>query len=208
MRITAEAKEETRRKILDAAAELFRSRGFDATTTRDIAREAGIAAGTLFNYFVSKEAIVARLAETALAKGRTAFARQAIDGNPEEELFALAAAELRQLKPLRKFFTPLLETVLSPLAAARGRTEDDCFRAEHLELVAGIARKHGVEELSPVSFQVYWALYTGVLAFWAADKSPRQEDTLAMLDRSMRMFAASLAEGGETNLGGQTPPLR
>ena len=67
MRITHQAKEETRRRILDAAAELFRSRGFDATTTRDIAREAAIAAGTLFNYFESKEAIVARLAQAALA---------------------------------------------------------------------------------------------------------------------------------------------
>jgi AcrR family transcriptional regulator len=206
MRITAEAKEETRRKIIEAAEDLFRSRGFEATTTRDIAREAGIAAGTLFNYFQSKEAIVATLAQAALAKGRTAFARQAIEGGPEEELFALAAAELRQLKPLRKFFTPLLETVLSPLAAARDRAEDDGFRAEHLELVAAIARRHGVQEISPVSLQVYWALYTGVLAFWAADRSPRQEDTLSMLDQSVRMFAASLGANGEPNPRGATPP--
>jgi AcrR family transcriptional regulator len=192
MRITAEAKEATRRAILETAADLFRARGFEAATTRDIARAAGIAAGTLFNYFQSKEAIVARLAQTALAKGRQALARQEMEASLEEELFALTAAELRQLKPLRKFFAPLLETVLSPLSAGRSQGSDDPFRAEHLELVAWIARKHGVEEVSPVSLQVYWALYTGVLAFWAADKSPRQEDTLAMLDQSMRMFAASL----------------
>ena len=199
MRITAQAKEATHRRILDAAEELFRSRGFDATTTRDIARAAGIAAGTLFNYFDSKEAIVARLAQTALVKGRLAYARQPGKASLEEELFALAASELRQLKPLRKFFTPLLETVLSPLAAGRGQGTDEFFRAEHLELVAEIARKHGIPEISPVSLQVYWALYTGVLAFWAADKSPRQEDTLAMLDQSLRMFAASLTAAGEPN---------
>ena len=51
MRITAEEKDATRRRILDAAVQLFRTRGFEATTTRDIADAAGIATGTLFNYF-------------------------------------------------------------------------------------------------------------------------------------------------------------
>ena len=58
MRITAETKTATRQRILDVASELFRRKGFDATATRDIALAAGIAAGTLFNYFPTKEAIV------------------------------------------------------------------------------------------------------------------------------------------------------
>jgi AcrR family transcriptional regulator len=202
MRVTAETKEATRRRILDAAMELFRSSGFEATTTREIARDAGIAVGTLFNYFPSKEAIVASLAQTALLKGRALFARQTIDGGLEEELFALAAAELRQLKPLRRFVTPLLETVFSPLAQAGGQA-DEVFRTEHLEIVATLARKRGFAELSPVSLQVYWALYTGVLAFWAADRSPRQEESLAVLDHSMRMFAMSLLQAGEPNAEGR-----
>jgi hypothetical protein len=39
---------------------------------------------------------------------------------------------------------------------------------------------------------IYWALYVGVLSFWARDSSPKQEDSLAMLDRSMNMFVAWL----------------
>jgi hypothetical protein len=35
---------------------------------------------------------------------------------------------------------------------------------------------------------MYWTLYTGVLAFWAGDKSPKQEDTLALIDQSLAMF--------------------
>jgi hypothetical protein len=35
-------------------------------------------------------------------------------------------------------------------------------------------------------------LYTGVLAFWAGDKSPKQEDTLALLDQSLTMFVGWL----------------
>jgi AcrR family transcriptional regulator len=198
MRITADEKNATRRRILDAAVSLFRSRGFDSTTTRDIALQAEIATGTLFNYFDTKEAIVEILAEEALAKAQAAFARQNCGASLEEELFAYVAAELRQFKPLRKFITPLLETALSPLADAR-RVEQSSLRVDHLETVAGLARKHGIAELSSVALQVYWTLYTGVLAHWAGDKSPKQEDTLALLDQSLAMFVAWLrGEPGRT----------
>src|SRR5262249_11023274 len=73
MRITNEAKLATRRRILDAARELFARDGFDAAATRDLAREAGIAAGTLFNYFPTKEALALCLAAEALAEARDSY---------------------------------------------------------------------------------------------------------------------------------------
>lgn len=191
MRITAEEKDATRERIVEAALRLFRQRGLEATTTREIAREAEIATGTLFNYFTSKEAILAHLAGEALVKARTAFAKQPAPAELEEELFALVAAELRQLRPLRKLLTGLLDTVLSPLAIAADRP-DESLRLPHLEILAAIVRKHGVPEMSPLALQMYWALYTGTLAFWAADQSPKQEDTLALLDQSLHMFSAWL----------------
>jgi AcrR family transcriptional regulator len=190
MRITAEAKSATRRRILDAAIQAFRKRGFESTTTRDIAAAAGIATGTLFNYFATKEAIVEFLAAEALAQAKSRFDRDAPEGELVEALFAYVAAELRQLKPLRTFITPLLETSLSSLA--RPSDSNNALRAEHMETVAGLARGHGFPDLSPVALQVYWTLYIGVLAFWAADKSPKQEDTLALLDQSLTMFVAWL----------------
>src|SRR5436305_5530695 len=54
---TAKA-EETRERILDAALQLFRQRGFDETTMRDIAAEAGVATGAAYYYFRSKEEMV------------------------------------------------------------------------------------------------------------------------------------------------------
>jgi AcrR family transcriptional regulator len=195
MRITAERKNATRRRILEAAIELFRTRGFDATTTRDLAAAAEIATGTVFNYFPTKEAIVAALAEEGLAKARANSGLPADEADLEEELFALVAAELRQLKPLRKFIMPLLETSFSPLTRSQQSEAGDSLRTDHLEIVAGLARNHGMAELSPVALQVYWTLYTGALAFWAADKSPKQEDTLALLDESLAMFVAWLRAG-------------
>ena len=194
MRITVEEKNATRQRIVNAAADLFQTHGFDATTTRDIARAAGIATGTLFNYFDTKEAIVTSLATEALGKARLASAKPTPDGDLEEELFALVAAELRQLKPLRKFITPLLETVLSPLAMSRLNGTGESLRVEHLETVAALVSKHGLAEIPPLALQVYWTLYTGVLAFWATDKSPKQEDSLALLDQSLNMFVAWLRD--------------
>lgn len=205
MRITSAAKEDRRQRILDAAVEQFQLKGFDAATTRDIARQARIASGTIFNYFTTKEAILANLAAEALARGRADFARKSIEGDLEENLFALVAAELRQLKPLRKFLRPLIETALSPLAAADRCEAGDSFRFEHLEIVCKIAGQQGLGELSAVALQMYWALYLGVLAFWATDKSPKQEDTLALLDESLAMFVAWLRNSlPPTSMKGET----
>src|SRR5512136_3125468 len=50
--------EDTRRRIYEAALELFREKGFEQTTMRDIAAKAGVALGGAYYYFSSKEAIV------------------------------------------------------------------------------------------------------------------------------------------------------
>src|SRR5437588_8784349 len=114
MRVSAQTKAATRERILQAARRLLAEKGYDATTTRDIAAAAEIASGTLFNYFATKEAIVACLAGEAVAG---AAAEAAAGGETlEEDLFAVIALGLRKLKPLRKHLPALLETALSPLA--------------------------------------------------------------------------------------------
>src|SRR4051812_1328839 len=55
-----------RRRVLDAAGDLFAERGFDDVTMADIATAAGVARATVFNYFGSKQALVEALAGTAL----------------------------------------------------------------------------------------------------------------------------------------------
>lgn len=187
MRVSARTKVETRGRILEAARTLFGSKGFDATTTRDLAEEAGIASGTLFNYFPTKEAVVGALATEAM-EGAGPLVECGQDATLEEELFALIAAGLRKLKPIRKYLPALLETARSPLAHdADG--DAAAFRSTHLEAVSALLRQHGHAHASATALQLYWTLYVGVLAFWARDGSPKQEDTLALIDDSVEMFA-------------------
>jgi len=193
MRVSAETKAATRERILQAARRLLAEKGFEATTTRDIAEAAQIASGTLFNYFATKEAIVACLAGDAAAD---ALAEMDANGQTlEEDLFAVIALGLRKLKALRKHLPALLETALSPLVVA-GPDDSAAIRVSHLETVAALAVRHGFGELPPTALQLYWTLYTGVLVFWANDRSPRQEDTLALIDDSLDMFVGWLRAQG------------
>jgi len=58
-------KEDKRRLILDNSLKLFVHKGYAATTTRDIAKRAGISAGLLFHYFPTKETILEELIDEA-----------------------------------------------------------------------------------------------------------------------------------------------
>jgi len=197
MRITTEAKLATRKRILKITAELLRSKGFEATTIRSIARRAKIASGTLFNYFPTKEAIVIELVAVELERARTKFQNQRpLPRSFDETLFALIAIELRHLRPYRACIAPLLQTVSS---SSKEKPDDSSEQMQqgHLEMVAELAHKFKLGELSPVARQLYWTLYTGVLSFWANDSSPRLEDTFALIDQSLAMYVAWLA--GEVN---------
>ena len=55
--------EERRNEILDAADELFGQKGFDGTSTNDILEKVGIARGTLYYHFKSKEDIMDSLVD-------------------------------------------------------------------------------------------------------------------------------------------------
>jgi AcrR family transcriptional regulator len=52
-----------RQSILDAAREVFGELGYETATVRDIIRRTGLAAGTFYNYYRSKEEVFAALAD-------------------------------------------------------------------------------------------------------------------------------------------------
>jgi len=203
MRVTAENKAATRRRILLTARRLFSARGFETVSTRDIAESADIATGTLFNYFPTKEALLACLVSAAMDESQRDFRRHPIEAeSAEEELFAFIAAGLRALKPLRKHLTFVFQTWIKPPTDSPDEVTRT-VRVSHLETVRQIAAKHNLPEPSPAALHLFWMLHIGVLAFWSNDGSPKQQDTVALLDDSLSMFVGWLQQHPEA--GAQRP---
>src|SRR3954469_15179171 len=84
--------------ILRAAIDTFASRGFFNAQVADVARSAGVAAGTVYLYFKSKDDLLVSIFERSmregLAKGRAAIAQPC---DPRERLLRLARAHLARL---------------------------------------------------------------------------------------------------------------
>jgi AcrR family transcriptional regulator len=194
MRVTPETRERTRQELLQAASALFAELGFASATTRELARRAGVAAGTVFNYFQSKEALAAAVLSSALTAAWEERERERrAQESAEEALFALVATELRHLAPHRAWVAELVESGLSPLR--RGADEGvAALRAAHLERVEDTLRRAGLRAPDEVALHLYWTLYLGVLSFWSHDASERQSATLALLDRSIRLYCRAQRE--------------
>lgn len=61
-----ERKKATRDRLIEAALRLFAARGYDATLVEEITRSAGVAKGTFFNYFKTKEDLLVQVASYQL----------------------------------------------------------------------------------------------------------------------------------------------
>lgn len=69
MGVTKEKAADNRRRILAAAARLFREKGVDAVGLTELMKEAGFTQGGFYNHFKSKEALVAEVLEHAVEEG-------------------------------------------------------------------------------------------------------------------------------------------
>ena len=83
------AKEEKRTKIREAAAKLFAEKGFENTTTRDIAGAAGINNAALYYYFDSKEQLLYQILEEVMRTGLDRIAEIELSPRPLKEKLAL-----------------------------------------------------------------------------------------------------------------------
>ena len=199
MRITTQNKQKTRERIRLAARKLFQNKGFDETTTRHIAAEAHIATGTLFNYFPTKESLAMAIVSESLEQAEHEFhdrrnGSEALD----ELLFDQVAVSLRYLRPHRGYVGGVLDRTWSPLAAVPDSRDEPDPRVQHLETVRELVSASLAGTEPPlITLHLYWTLFLGVIAYWADDESPHQEDTLVLLDQSMKLFANSLSEAAD-----------
>lgn len=110
-RITQELKTETNDHILEVAARLFQTQGFQKTTTRAIAKQCGIAEGTLFNYYPSKDdlliAVFEHMADTIEPTGRDTLPK------PSDVIIEIALDPLRKMARVPRVF--MLDIMISSI---------------------------------------------------------------------------------------------
>lgn len=87
-----------RGKLIQAAAHLFSSRGFERTTVRDLAAAVGIQSGSIFHHFKNKDEILRAVMEETIHLN-TALMRAVLEGldEPEQRLLALIECELQSI---------------------------------------------------------------------------------------------------------------
>ncbi|HYE97670.1 MAG TPA: TetR/AcrR family transcriptional regulator [Planctomycetota bacterium] len=196
-------KEATKRKILDVSLQLFTREGFGKTTMRDIARRAGIALGTTYNYFPTKEHIALYFFETALEEVMARYRREApADAPLEEKLFLLLSIELEQLAPYEAFLHLVIATAVVPGSRLHPFSVDSQrLKSKYLEFAGRIfeeAQARG--ELKTFGFDAmllsaFWIFKMGLILFWLGDASPKKEDTFVLLDKSLRFVLEGLRGG-------------
>jgi len=72
-----QSKDQRREQILDAAAQLFASKGFEKTSVDEIARTAGLSKGAIYWYFPSKESVLIALAENYQSRSQSTVVESA-----------------------------------------------------------------------------------------------------------------------------------
>lgn len=105
MSMREQQKNETRGRVVEAARELFKERGYEAATIRDIAKRAGVAPGSVFTTFESKaellqEIIFHRYEETLDAVRAAAWPSQSTLERLAAGFRAVYALESRELRLL------------------------------------------------------------------------------------------------------------
>src|SRR5260370_32563058 len=107
--------EATSARILDVALDLFRRRGFEQTTMRGIAAEAGVSLGSAYYYFESKEDLVMAFYEQAIeAMAPRMEAALADTTSFEERIAAIMAVKFEYFQPNPSFLGPLFSHAAHP----------------------------------------------------------------------------------------------
>ncbi|KUJ69107.1 TetR family transcriptional regulator [Streptomyces albus subsp. albus] len=92
------AAQERRRELLAVAAEVFAAHGYNATTVRRIADEAGLLAGSLYYHFDSKESMVDEILATFLNELWAGYDAVLAAGlGPRETIEALVTESFREI---------------------------------------------------------------------------------------------------------------
>lgn len=191
--------EATRARIVDVALDLFRRLGFEQTTMRGIAAEAGVSLGSAYYYFESKEDLVMAFYERAI-EAMTPRMEAALAGADsfEGRIAAIMNVKFEYFRPNRSFLGALFrhaadpQNRLSPFSEATRqiRERDQVYFARAIEAKSGEMRVP--EDLAPYLPQMLWLYQMGLILYWIYDRSPDQRRTKQLLEKSLALMVSGL----------------
>jgi AcrR family transcriptional regulator len=187
---TPKKAELTKQKIVESALKLFEERGFDQTTMRLIAEDAGVSVGNAYYYFRSKEDLMQ-------AYYQSLFESFAVEVAPILEAETEFVARLKGAvnawvdvaRPYHEFAGSFFRTAadpqspLSPFSAESGPTRE-AMTNTFSEVVSGSKKLKVSDEVRERLPQLLWLFHMGVVLFWVYDESPNQERTKTLVDKS------------------------
>ena len=191
-RVTARA-EDTRRKIYEAAMELFREKGFEATTMRDIAAKAGVALGGAYYYFSAKDAIVLAF-YGEMQEQSNGPVLEALAGHKKlkERIQCILEKRLELLEPNRKFCAALFRHApdsadpLSPFSDETRPIREGAI--EHMRVAVEGSDTKVPADLKPRLPYLLWLYQMALIMFWLYDRSPDQERTQRLMEKSLGLL--------------------
>lgn len=192
--------EETRNRILEAALRVFRERGFESSTMREIATESGMALGAAYYYFESKDAIVMAFYDRSQGEMSGGIeAKLSKCKTLESRLRAIISTKFECFEPNRKLLGALSahadpEHPLSPFSP-----ETQAIREHDIGFFARAVAESGVKlpaNIQPYLPRLLWMYQMGLILFWVYDRSKEQRRTMALYEKTLKMLLVTLKLAG------------
>ena len=186
--------EETRSLIVRTAMALFAENGYERTTMRSIAAEAGVSVGNAYYYFSSKEQLIHGFYDQIAQLHQEASA-VALTGEPhfQARLRKVLLSWLEVAAPYHRFGTQFFvnaadpESPLSPFSDDSSAARDSAI-ALMREVVDGSDAKVD-PELSGELPELLWLYQMGIVLFWVHDRSAGQKRTKMLVERSVPLIS-------------------
>ena len=184
-----------RRKLMDGAAKLFRTQGFAATSTRDIAAAAGMHSGSPFYHFESKSALLYAVMSEGMTMA-TQSQQQALDAlpaqaTPREQLHTLIRHHFEILLGPRSSFIPVMLYEWRSLTPAQRKgiaRIKDSYEATWMPVLEALAQQGALQaEPGVARLFIFGALNWAVQ--WFSPKKGKSLD--ALTDEALALFIRS-----------------
>lgn len=184
--------EQTRAQILDTALRLFRERGYEETTMRAVAEEAGVSLGNAYYYFKSKEHLIQAFYERTHHE-HLAASREVLDRERglRERFLGVMRAKLDTIMPYHQFAGILFKTAADPKSPLNPFSDESLpVRQQATELFAEVvtgSETRLTAELTAELPNLLWVYHMGIILFWIHDTSPGREKSYRLMERSVKL---------------------